>query len=148
MTADNQPGPDAESEQRAYEELQCYTLALGDAEFLHQHVVDAWAAQHATAADKPIRLAFALVGLCLHLERGRTGREVQRAHMVLGGRSKRWPTFPLPVDRGSVTAVDVMAAPPGAARAAAVDAWCTSVWRAHRGSHGAVAALLAEHGVG
>lgn len=135
------------AEQRAYEELQCYTLALGDAEFLHQHVVDAWAAQHAIAGDKPIRLAFALVGLHLHLERGRTGREVQRAHMALGQQRREWPAFPIPGARGAVTAVEVMASAPGAPRAAAVGAWCAAVWEAHRDSHAAVAALLAEHGV-
>ena len=60
-----QAGPvgDAPSERHAYDELQCYTLARGDLAFIHQHVVDAWAAQHADERTKPIGLTFALVGL-------------------------------------------------------------------------------------
>ena len=100
--------PDTLSEHDADEELQCYTLALarGDLTFIHQHVVDAWAAQHADSNTKPIRLAFALVGLYLHLERGFSGRQVQRVHMKLSRRSRRWPSFPLPRERGRVTAVE------------------------------------------
>ena len=58
------------TEQDAYDRLQCYTLAHGDPAFLHQHIVDAWAAQHADDRTKPIGLTFALVGLYLHLEKG------------------------------------------------------------------------------
>lgn len=61
------------------------TLALrlshGDAFFIHQVAVDAYAAQHAGPASKTITIAFALIGLCLLLERGYTGKAVQRAHM-------------------------------------------------------------------
>ena len=129
-----------------YEELQCYTLARGDSTFIHQHVVDAWAAQQADVQTKPIALAFALVGLCLHLERGFTGRQVQQAHMVLSKRSKHWPPFQLPQERGAVTSITVMAAPPGPERDRAIDDWCASVWNAFRDSHQAVAELLKLHG--
>jgi hypothetical protein len=50
------------AEQDAYDELQCYTLAHPDPAFLHQHVVDAWAAQHADERTKPIGLTFVLIG--------------------------------------------------------------------------------------
>lgn len=46
-------------------EFTCYTLAHRDPAFLHQHVVDAFAAQHADDSTKPITLVFALVGLYL-----------------------------------------------------------------------------------
>lgn len=138
---------DAADERQAYEELQAYTLTLHDPTFIHQHVVDAWAAQHADASTKPIAITFALMGLYLHLERGFTGREVQLAHMKLGQRRHQWPTFALPRERGAVTAIDVMAAAPGAARAAALDAWCASVWAAYGESHRAVAELMVRHGV-
>jgi len=134
-------------ERAAYDELQCYTLGKGGAEFIHQHVVDAWAAQHAGPADKPIRLAFALVGLYLHLERGFTGREVQRLHMQLGQGRRDWPKFPLPSQRGTITAIEVMASPPGPERDRAIDAWCASVWAAYRESRSAVVELLDRHGV-
>lgn len=136
------------SEQDAYNELQGYTLAHGDPSFIHQHVVDAYAAQHATEAGKPIGLTFALVGLYLHVEKRRSGRDVQRVHMLLGQRKRKWPSFPLPRGRGSITAIDVIAAPAGPERDRAIDAWCASVWEAFRESHRAVAELLREHGIG
>jgi Family of unknown function (DUF5946) len=135
------------AERDAYDELQCYTLAHGGSAFIHQHVVDAWTAQHSDAATKPIALTFALVGLCLHLERGFSGRQVQRAHMALARHRGDWPSFPLPDDRGSVTASQVMSAPAGPERDGAIDAWCASVWNAFRLSHHAVAALLKQHGI-
>ena len=133
-----------DTEQRALTELTAWTLSLRDAPFIHQHVVDAWAAQHADEHSKPIGIAFALIGLYLHLERGFSGREVQRAHMQLaqphgrGKARKDWPRFPLPEDRGALTAAHVIAAP-AAQRAQAIDAWCRSVWDAWKDSHAAVA---------
>lgn len=46
-----------------YNELSCYTIAHGDAAFIHQHIVDAFIAQTADESTKPISLTFALVGL-------------------------------------------------------------------------------------
>jgi len=135
------------SEQQAYEELQCYTLGHGGPEFIHQHVVDAWAAQHADEQTKPIGLTFALVGLYLRVERMLSGRQVQRVHMQLGRNKRTWPSFPLPRDRGSVTAVNVMAAVAGPERDRAIDSWCASVWGAFSDSHLAVAELLEQHGI-
>ena len=125
-----------------------YTLTRGDLAFIHQHVVDAFAAQSASPATKPITLAFALIGLYLHVERGFTGRQVQRAHMMLAKRTRSWPAFPLPEFRGSITAVDVMAAVAGAERDRAIDAWCAAVWETYRESASAVAQLAREHGLG
>lgn len=134
-------------EHRAYEELQSYTLALRDPEFIHQHVVDTWAAQHADEQTKPIALTFALIGLYLHLERGFTGRQVQKAHMSLARHKRSWPSFALPPDRGAITATQVIAEPEGVERDRAIDAWCASVWKAYRDAHRAVAALLEQHGI-
>ena len=67
-----------DTEEAAYHEVCAYTLSLGDAAFVHQHVVDAWAARRATPVTKPIAFFFALVGLYLHLEHGWTGRAVQK----------------------------------------------------------------------
>jgi len=133
------------SEEGAYNELQGYTLTLRDPAFIHQHVVDAWMAQHADETTKPIGLAFALIGLYLHLEKGLTGREVQLAHMALGRSRKEWPRFTLPSDRGSLTAADVMEKPPGLERRRAIDDWASSVWSAFGDSHGAVAGLVKEY---
>ena len=119
------------SEQDAYHELCAYTLTHGDASFIHQHVVDAWAAQSAHSGSKPISVAFSLAGLYLHLERGFTGREVQVAHMRLGRRKSVWPRFDLPANRGTVTVVDVMGEPGGGQRDQAIERWCASVWDAY-----------------
>jgi hypothetical protein len=40
------------------DELMAWTMSLSDAAFVHQHVVDAWAAQHADEHSKPIGVAF------------------------------------------------------------------------------------------
>lgn len=135
---------DARSAEESYHELCAYTLSLGDAAFRHQHVVDAQAADEAT---KPIKLTFGLVGLCLLLEHGWNGREVQQAHMDLAKQRKDWPRFPLPEERGAMTAVDVLAQPEGEARNAAIVEWCREVWGAYGECHGAVAALLRAQGL-
>ena len=151
MTGISRESPDTGSArsnaQAAYEELASYTLTHGGAEFIHQHVVDAFAAQSATPEAKPIGLAFALIGLYLHIERGFSGRQVQRAHMMLARRTRDWPAFPLPEHRGSMTALDVMAAPAGAERDRAIDAWCAAVWEAYRESAPLVVRLAHEHGL-
>lgn len=135
------------SERDAYDELQCYTLAHGDRAFIHQHVVDAWAAQHADERTKPIALTFALVGLYLHVEKGFSGRQVQRAHIGLAQHKRNWPSFALPHERGCVTASHVVATPAGPERDQAIDAWCASVWDAFGETHQAVAELLEQHGI-
>jgi hypothetical protein len=132
------------NERDAYDALCAYTLTHGDPSFIHQHVVDAFAAQHADARTKPIGLAFALVGLYLCVEKNVAGREVQRTHMRLARRKRDWPTFELPRDRGAMTAIDVMAAPPGAARDQAIREWCASVWRPFSAQRATVEELLRE----
>lgn len=135
------------AEQDNYYALCAYTLVHGDAAFLHQHVVDAWTAQHATATAKPIGVFFALVGLYLHVERGWTGRAVQQAHMRLAQRLESWPIGTLPVERGEMTATDVLAAEPGPARDAAITQWAASVWAPFSGSRAGIEALLRRRGV-
>jgi hypothetical protein len=132
------------SERASYEELCCYSLSRGDAAFVHQHVVDAFAAQTADGETKPIKLAFALIGLYLHLEKGFSGRDVQHAHQLLARKKRSWPAFPLPKDRGALTAKEVMATEPGAERDAAIDQWCASVWNAYQTSHDIVKVLIPD----
>lgn len=120
---------------------------LRDEAFIHQHVVDAWMAQHADETTKAIGLTFALIGLYMHVEKGFSGRQVQQAHMAMGRQKRSWPRILLPAGRGSITAADVMSAAPGAARNQAIDAWASSVWRAFQDSRPALAGLLAEYGI-
>jgi Family of unknown function (DUF5946) len=133
------------SELDAYHELSAYTLTHGDLTFIHQHVVDAWAAQHADEGTKPIGLTFGLVGLYLHLEKGFSGRRVQRAHMEMARRKREWPAFALPAQRGRITAIEVMAAPEGPERDQAIDEWCRSVWNAFAVNRPAVEELLRQY---
>ena len=134
-------------DEAAYNELCAYTLTHGDPAFIHQHVVDAWAAQTARRDSKPISVAFALAGLYLHLDKGFSGRQVQRAHMQLARRKSVWPVFALPEDRGAVTARDVMTREPGAERDQAIEEWCRAVWQAYATERDAVIAFLEQQGV-
>lgn len=131
------------TERAAYDVLCAYTLTHGDAAFIHQHVVDAFAAQTATASSKPIMLAMSLVGLYLTAEKGYSGRQVQHIHSLLarGGR-KTWPFFTLPDDRGAIRVGDVMAAAPGPERDREVHRWCAAVWAAFVGNRATVVELL------
>jgi Family of unknown function (DUF5946) len=132
------------SNEEAYNELCCYTLAHGDPSFIHQHVVDAFSAQTADDDTKPIKLAFALIGLYLHFEREFSGKQIQRAHMFLARRKRIWPSFPLPHDRGSMTVAHVMAVAAGAKRDKAIHEWCAAVWKAFHESHEMVGELAQE----
>lgn len=140
----NQPDPVAERE--AYDELCAYTLTHGNVAFIHQHVVDAWAAQHATPDGKPIGITFALAGLYLHVERQLTGRQVQLAHMRMARQKRSWPAFVLPEQRGAITALDVMRAPEGEERDKAIHAWAESVWQAYSMNRPTLVSLLEEYG--
>lgn len=133
--------------QEQYYELSYYTLAHPDPAFIHQHIVDAYAVQYADETTKPIELTFALIGLYLCVERGCSGKEVQRAHIRLANQRKHWPTFTQPADRGAVTVSDVLANPPGPERDQAIHNWCASVWQAYGGVRDQVIALV-EHELG
>jgi len=108
--------------------LYAYTLDHGSSEFIHQHVVDAYAAQHLALESKPIYAAAALIGLYLFCERGYTGRQVQQAHMALGNRMKAWLRFQLPPQHAALTVADVLQAPRGAERDASIKQWARAVW--------------------
>ncbi len=130
------------SEQEAFYELSYYTTAHPDPVFIHQYVVDAFAAQYANETTKPITITFALVGLYLHVEKNFTGKEVQKAHMKLAKHKKLWPKFNLPKNRGNITIYDVIAAPKGSKRDEAIVEWCADVWVAYKESHKQVVSLV------
>ena len=132
----------------AYHELYAYTM--GRPGFILQHVVDANMAQTldpTSAGYKPIGAIFALAGLYLHCEKGFTGARVQQAHRVLGQRKRDWPAVPLPERRGGLTPADVMTAPIGPERDAAIDRWCESVWAEFQDSREVIVGLLKESGI-
>ena len=126
----------------AYDELYLYTMNRPG--FILQHVVDAFAVQAADCNGKPISVVFGLVGLYLRVEKQFSGRQVQEAHMKLGRTKREWPSIDFPEDRGSMTVVDVLAAPAGPERDIAIDNWCRSVWASFERNRRTIMALLQE----
>jgi hypothetical protein len=131
-------------DRQEYHELSYYTLSHPDPSFIHQHIVDAFTAQSADEETKPIAVAFALIGLYLHVEEDRSGKDVQRVHMQLAKRRRLWPRFKLPRDRGTTTVSEVLAASAGQVRDQMIHQWCASVWTAWAESHAQLRALLQE----
>ncbi len=123
-------------------ELSYYTLAHGDPRFIHQHLVDAYGAQHIRDSKSTIGAAFALAGLYLTVERGFTGRQVQKTHVLMARQSKHWPRFDQPEDVGPLTVADVLAVEPGPDRDEKLMQWCASVWRAWAAQHGRVREMV------
>jgi Family of unknown function (DUF5946) len=123
-------------------EVSAYTLTLGDADFLHQLVVDTYTAQHAGPSVKPIGITFALSGLLLTYERGYTGRQVQRAHMQLTKKSRVWPRFEPPKEKAALTVETVVQSPAGVERNAMIAQWGKSVWDIWQPEHANVRALV------
>ena len=124
-----------------YHELAFYTLAHTGESFIHQHIVDAFAAQTADYNSKPITTFFALAGLYVFLEKNYTGLEVRDAHLHMAKETKRFPTITLPEDRGAITVSDVLAAPAGGDRDEMIRLWCISVWDAFSEKHRDIIAL-------
>jgi hypothetical protein len=122
--------------------LSYYTLAHGDPRFIHQHLVDAYGAQHVRQSKSTIGAAFALAGLYLAVERRFTGRQVQKMHMLMGRTSKQWPRFTQPNDVGPLTVADVLAVEPGPARDETLMQWCASVWVAWSTEHDRVREMV------
>ncbi len=117
-------------------ELSYYTLAQGDARFIHQHLVDAYGAQHVRQSKSAIGAAFALAGLHLAVDRGFTGRQVQKMHMLMARNSKVSPRFNPPDHAGPHTVADVLAVEAGPRRDEKLMQWCASVWGAWSMEHG------------
>src|SRR6266849_350839 len=109
-------------------EVSYYTRAHGDPKFLHQHLVDAYGAQHVRQSQSTIGAAFALAGLYLAVERGFSGRQVQKMHMRMARRAKRWPRFEPPENAGPLTVADVLVVEPGPRRDGKLMEWCARVW--------------------
>jgi hypothetical protein len=125
-----------DDDKNLFYELTYYTLAHPDANyFIHQHVVDAYAAQKINEETKPIAITFALAGLYLFLEKGYTGRQIQKAHMAMANHKQTWPAFKIPKHRGDISVQEVLASTPGNDRDAMIKNWCASVWQAHTENH-------------
>jgi hypothetical protein len=111
-----------------FSDLSCSTVTMGDAAFIHQHAVDAYAAQHAGGITRNITVAYGLIGLYLALEKGYSGRQVQQAHMQIARVRKDWPQFDPPGQPAARTVMDVLLARSDAERDAMIVKWMAAVW--------------------
>jgi hypothetical protein len=123
-------------------ELCALPLSTGDPDFIHQLAVDAYAAQHSGANMKPITTAFALMGLFLTFERGFTGKEVQRAHMVLGKRRVSWPRFNPPARKAALTVSNVLQNLDRENYRGKIQQWAGAVWDTWENEHDRIKRLL------
>jgi len=143
------PRANASGECRALmNELSYYTLAHEDRAFIHQHLVDAYGAQHVRQSKSTIGAAFAIAGLYLAVEKGFTGRQVQKMHMLMASKSKEWPRFDPPASLGSLTVADVLKVEPGPDRDKQLMRWCESVWAAWSAEHQRVRQMMSRFSVG
>lgn len=127
--------------QDLFNELSYYTLAQDRSYFIHQHAVDAFAAQIADRNTKPIKITFALISLYLFLEREFTGKQVQQAHVKMSQNKRQWPSLPLPIQRGEITVENVLKASPGEPRDILIREWCESIWKEYHSWYQAIADL-------
>jgi hypothetical protein len=109
-------------------DLSCCTVSKQDAEFIHQHAVDTYEAQHAGVRTRNCTVVFGLIGLYLALEKGFTGRQVQLAHMKLARIRKDWPRLDPPVVPASVTVLDILQVQTEEERDTMIREWMESVW--------------------
>jgi hypothetical protein len=127
-----------------YGELSASNMERMDLSFIHQMCVDAYGAQHTGALVKPITTVFALVGLYLAVERGYTGRQVQKAHMELAnktGKSFAWPRLEPPRRTWEVTVSDVWNAEAGEQRDQKIKEWTETVWKGWADQHDYIKSL-------
>jgi len=110
----------------------------------HQLLVDTYAAQHQGANVPAISGVFALIGLDLALELGRTGIEVRDAHQSLARRYRDWPRFDSPPSRSTMTVQDLASAGTTTEYLETLDRWARAVWASWRDEHERVKALVAE----
>lgn len=102
----------------------------------HQHLVDAYSAQHSGNGMKPITTAFSLIGLYYAVEKGFNGRQVQRVHTLLIRLNHRWEPLQ-PPDRSvcSLTVLDVLNEQPGERRDNQLREWMLDVWKGWEHQH-------------
>ena len=110
-----------------FSNLSWYTVSKRDVEFIHQHVVDAYEAQHGGGTTRNSTVVFGLIGLYLALEKGYTGKQVQRAHMRIAGIRKDWPRLEPPARPAGITVLDVLKVPDGLKEDALIRQWMAAV---------------------
>jgi hypothetical protein len=112
---------------------------------LHQLTVDAYGAAHAGPPTGVRYVAYSLVGLCLALERGRSGEDVRAIHSRMGPPQPTWPRLDTPAPPAELTVAEVIAA---GAREESIEgherllrAWARAVWASWAPRHQEIRAL-------
>ena len=131
--------------QEAFHELSYYTLSHKTQAFIHQYIVDAFAAQNVDENTKLIAINFGLIGLYLHLKKGFTGRQVQLAHTQLAKHKNQLPKIDLPENRGEITVFDVLNTAEGEEREEMIEKWMKSVWEAYTNQQEKIKVLLEKY---
>lgn len=106
---------------------------------IHRLTVDVYAVQHPGVPERRSihSVCVHLIALELQLERGLSPTQVTRLmNGISEGLDLRWLEPPRP--NGSVTVLDVLAAPDLDAHVEAVGAWAADVWAAWQAHHGTV----------
>jgi len=116
-----------------------------DPAFIHQVAVDCYGAQHAGGPARPITAVFSLVGLCLHLEHGFTGKQVQAAHAAMARGQKNWPVLLAPSVRYPVTVDSVVQCETASARTVQLKVWAQATWDAWRSEQMWVRSIIRLH---
>ena len=124
-----------------YGKLSAFTLSLRDPDFIHQLMVDTYAAQHSGPNVKPISTTFAMIGLYLTFEKGYTGKQVQRTHIFLAKKNKEWPRFDRLKEKNALTVLDVLQSPESEYMNM-IRKWGKSVWEMWKPEHESVRKLV------
>jgi hypothetical protein len=131
---------------------EVYTEVLG-AEFsnaiifgqVHQLTVDAYAVQHAGGPHPDKSVSVHLTGLYLALDRGLPAMSVPRFLQSLAGQVKRWPFYPPPADRGTMTVLDIALSGSPAAHIENSRVWASQVWAAWLPHHEYIASFAKQY---
>ncbi len=116
-----------------FSQLSGYTLSQNNIYFIHQHIVDAYGAQHAGGITKNITINFSLIGLCLAVEHNYTGRQVQLVHMKIP--KQNWETLEPPEQSSIIKVANVLNANSNLQRDFMIKSWAKSVWESWAGYH-------------
>lgn len=139
---------EATLELKLFHELSFYTLAHPNKEyFIHQHIVDAYAVQHITEETKIIKSTYGLLGLCLYLDYGFSGKEVQHVHVKLSSDKSDWPNIQYPIDKSDYSLQTILNTPEGEQRDQEIRNWCEIIWKAHQANQQPVRDWLKQRGI-
>ncbi len=111
---------------KLFSELSFFTLSNNDKRFIHQLIVDAYGAQHAGGCTKDITVIFALIGLCLVVERNYTGKQVQLLHIRIS--KQNWSYLEPPKHPASIKINDVVKVITDSQKELLIHNWVKAVW--------------------